>query len=104
MHEFYKNDEAYLLRISWGSMAISMLLFTVRSILFGILAYVDVKKKSYRVGTLIIQGVYLLIAICSLVILKGRIAGNHSALKIGELFGQYKVGLVLLAVTQLLNF
>ena len=100
MHEFYKNDDAYLLRISWGSIAISMLFFTARSILFGILAYVDVKKEFYRKGTLIIQGVYLLIAICGLVILMGRIAVTHDAWKVGERFGNYKMGLALLAVTQ----
>ena len=97
MQEF---DDAYLLRISWGSIAISMLLFTARSILFGILAYIDMKKEFYRVGTLIIQGVYLLIVICSLVILMGRITGIHDAWKIGERFGHYKMGLALLAVTQ----
>ena len=96
----YENDYAYLLRISWGSTVFSMFLFTIRSVLFGILAYIDEKKKSYRVGTLIIQGGYLLIAICSLVILIWRIAGNHNVWEVGQRFWYYKMGLVLLAVTQ----
>ncbi len=96
----YENDYAYLLRISWGSTVFSMFLFTIRSVLFGILAYIDEKKKSYRVGTLIIQGGYLLIAICSLVILIWRIAGNHDVWEIGQRFWDYKMGLALLAVTQ----
>ena len=100
LRDCYENDYAYLLRISWGSTAFSMFLFTIRSVLFGILAYIDEKKKSYRVGTLIIQGGYLVIAACCLVILIWRIAGNHDVWKVGQRFWDYKMGLVLLAVTQ----
>ena len=100
LHCCYENDYTYLLQISWGSTALSMSLFTARSVLFVILAYMGEKKKSYRVGTLIIQGGYLLIAACSLAILIGRTAGNHDAWKAGQRFWDYKMGLALLAVTQ----